>query len=329
MDIIEGGTCGSCIWKVDDEMTLTISPQNRKNGVLLKDENHSWPWLLICSGVANIKKVVIKKGVRTDCDTGWMFAGMRSCVQIDAAELDTSAAVDMRHMFEDCRSLTDVRSLAKWDTSGVENMRYMFSDCTSLTDISALEKWDMSRAVDISGMFRSCLSLTDVSALAKWDVSGIKNMSFMFRLCANLADISVLSGWKISNDCEMLHAFHCTKVTTDALDTLIPMACPREGAFIGYKKCRDGRIVQLEIPAEAKRSSAFGRKCRCCRAKVLNIWTADGEEVGYAVSIYNSSFVYHKGETVEVSNFNNDRFDECSSGIHFFMTREDAENYIP
>ena len=45
-----------------------------------------------------------------------------------------------------------------------------------------------------------------------------------------------------------------------------------EGDIIGYKKCRDGVIVKLLIPIKAKRSHAFGRKCRAEYAKVLEIF---------------------------------------------------------
>ena len=53
------------------------------------------------------------------------------------------------------------------------------------------------------------------------------------------------------------------------------LACPEEGNFVGYKKAAD-KIVVLEIPADAKRSSATTLKCRCNKAKVLRIENLDG-----------------------------------------------------
>ena len=58
-------------------------------------------------------------------------------------------------------------------------------------------------------------------------------------------------------------------------DLFVPMACPDAGAFIGWKKARD-QIVKLEITEDAKRSSATGRKCRCSKARVLEIQNMDG-----------------------------------------------------
>ncbi len=100
------------------------------------------------------------------------------------------------------------------------------------------------------------------------------------------------------------------------------LSCPETGAFIGYKKCAENIIVKLKIPASAKRSSATSRKCRASRAEVLEIYGAD-----MARSSWDKEFTYKKGETVSVDNFNEDRWEECSSGIHFFISRGEAENY--
>ena len=109
-----------------------------------------------------------------------------------------------------------------------------------------------------------------------------------------------------------------------------PIACPEEGSFIGFKKCQDGKIVKLKIPVDALRCSATGRKCRCSKAKVLSITNIDGTDanVGMAISKYDRNFIYKVGETIEVPNFNTDRWDECSTGIHFFITRQEAVDYI-
>ena len=105
------------------------------------------------------------------------------------------------------------------------------------------------------------------------------------------------------------------------------MQCPEKGAYIGYKKA-EGKIVELEIQADAKRSSATTRKCRASKAKVLSITSIDGKEhFEEAKSSRDQSFVYRVGKTVEVKDFDEDRWKECSTGIHHFITREEAERY--
>ena len=108
----------------------------------------------------------------------------------------------------------------------------------------------------------------------------------------------------------------------------IPYACPDFGMFIGFKKA-SGYIVVLEIPEDAKRLSATGRKCRCNKAKVIEIQNIDGTKanVTKVASGYDSNFVYEVGKTVSVDNFCEDRWEECSHGIHFFINRQEAVNY--
>ena len=116
-----------------------------------------------------------------------------------------------------------------------------------------------------------------------------------------------------------------------------PIACPEKGSFIGFKKAyvRDVMeramecIVELEIPADALRSSATSRKCRCSKAKVLSITNLDGTAANalLAFSRIRPGFIYKIGEIVEVPDFNTDRWNECSTGIHFFITRQEAVDY--
>lgn len=108
----------------------------------------------------------------------------------------------------------------------------------------------------------------------------------------------------------------------------IPMACPDTGAFIGFKKA-SGRIVVLEIPADARRLSATGRKCRCDKALVIRIGEMDGtlSDSTVVASDRDNSFVYKVGKMVSVPDFCEDRWKECSAGIHFFINRQEAVNY--
>ena len=322
MNIIKRGICGTCVWELDDEKTLVIRPQNGKSGVMQSDRG--WPWRTCC----HIKRVVIEDGVKTGTYAGKMFAGMDDCTMFNVEKLDVSAAENMHGMFNGCSSMENTAGLEKWDVSNVADMSYMFYGCSSLKDISALAGWDVSEVCDMGSMFGFCSLLMDISPLKKWNISNVTNTCCMFRGCKSLTDISPLSGWDMSDIREKDGMFACTNINYDVLDAFIPMACPREGSFIGYKKCRDERIVQLEVPEDARRSSAYGKKCRCDRAKVLGIWTLDGEETEYAVSIFDPDFVYYKGKAVEVQNFNKNRFNECAVGIHFFMTRKEAEDYV-
>ena len=108
----------------------------------------------------------------------------------------------------------------------------------------------------------------------------------------------------------------------------ISMVCPEEGEFIGWKKASD-KIVKLRIPEDALRSSSTTRKCRCNKAEVVEIYNIDGTIADERIikSSYDSSFTYEVGKTVEVQDFDNNRWEECTRGIHFFINRQEAINY--
>ena len=108
----------------------------------------------------------------------------------------------------------------------------------------------------------------------------------------------------------------------------IPLACPSEGAFTAWKQVEEKYLVKLQIPEDARRSSATTRKCRCDKALVLDITSLDGEEHYDEVTNNNySETIYKVGEMVYPDSFDENRWNECSNGIHFFVNKEDAINY--
>ena len=107
-----------------------------------------------------------------------------------------------------------------------------------------------------------------------------------------------------------------------------PIACPESGTFTAWKKAKK-YIIKLEVLEDAKRSSATSRECRCDKAKVVAIEKKDGSEsrITEVCSSYDKEFIYRVGEVVSVDNFDENRWNECAPGIHFFITREEAVRY--
>ena len=106
------------------------------------------------------------------------------------------------------------------------------------------------------------------------------------------------------------------------------LSCPTEGSFIGWKKA-SGHIVKLRIPEDARRNSATGHKCRCDKAYVMEIQNMDGTKATEDTvrSDHDKNFVYTVGATVEVPDFDDNRWSECAPGIHFFIDRRAAVEY--
>ena len=108
----------------------------------------------------------------------------------------------------------------------------------------------------------------------------------------------------------------------------IPINCPSDGAFVGWKKVQD-KLIKLLIPEDAKRCSATTYKCRCDKAQVLAITSLDEESSFDSVTnvSYTPNIEYKVGEMVYPDKFDEDRWNECSNGIHFFINKQDAINY--
>ena len=108
----------------------------------------------------------------------------------------------------------------------------------------------------------------------------------------------------------------------------IPTYLP-EGEFIGWKKLPNGIIVKLKILNDSKRSRSTGDKCRCDKCLVLEFQNVDGsksDEKTYTSEIY-AECIYTVGEMVKADMWDENRYNECSHGIHFFIDRQSAVDY--
>ena len=126
-------------------------------------------------------------------------------------------------------------------------------------------------------------------------------------------------------DCNFIHS----NLRGSKYVPYIPLQCPSDGAFVGWKKVNNV-LIKLEIPADAKRSSATTNKCRCDKAKVLGFYNTLGTEELDMTELVNDEYEkckYVKGEMVYPDFFDEDRWNECSHGIHFFVNKQDAINY--
>ena len=101
---------------------------------------------------------------------------------------------------------------------------------------------------------------------------------------------------------------------------------PQEGEFIAWKKGASDCIIKLLIPKSAKRTSSLvGRKCRASRVKTLAIWDKDNKPIKQCGGWRHSNFIYRIGRITKPDSYDPDIRVECSHGMHFFVTREEAE----
>ena len=225
-----------------------------------------------------------------------------------------------------------------------EKERILCEDAEKRADFREvlIENEDLT-GVNLSGSDFTCASFVNV-ILNQADLTKCRLHNTLFEKCSlrgailNEADLegamlrgANLQGCSICGAnlyASVLERAKLDGIRSDEKTKFFCQQCPEEGAFIGYKKCCDDRIVELLIPADAKRSSATGRTCRCSKAKVLIIKSFDcSEYYDEAWSIVDENFVYRTGEWVEVRDFNEDRWFDSTTGIHFWMKREEAIAY--
>jgi hypothetical protein len=105
---------------------------------------------------------------------------------------------------------------------------------------------------------------------------------------------------------------------------------PEEGSFVAWKKCKNRKVVKLQIPAKAKRTcNIINRKCRSEFVKTLGIYDVYGNklEEKKATGIHDWSFIYEVGKITTADFFDDDMTKDCTNGIHFFVTFEEAKNW--
>jgi len=103
---------------------------------------------------------------------------------------------------------------------------------------------------------------------------------------------------------------------------------PEEGSFIAWKKGNNGYLIKLEIPAKAKRHNYIAsRKCRAEFVKVLEIWDGKKKIQEFQNCTHNQKITYKIGELVYPDKYDPDPLVECSNGIHFFLTKQEAKDW--
>ena len=105
--------------------------------------------------------------------------------------------------------------------------------------------------------------------------------------------------------------------------------CPEVGAFVAFKKLDAGIVAELCIPADAPRLTPYGsRKCRAAWVETVALYDSTGamlppETVGHPWRGV-GDVTYQAGHVTIANDWNDDPREECTSGIHFFITHAEA-----
>jgi hypothetical protein len=96
------------------------------------------------------------------------------------------------------------------------------------------------------------------------------------------------------------------------------------------EKIRGDLIAKLEILEDSKRSRGTGDRCRCDKCMVLDFQNLDGSksnETTYTCDEYYTKYKYIVGKVVCADKWDDNRWNKCSHGIHFFIDRQSAVDF--
>ena len=286
-----------------------------------------------------ISAEVIKDGLDS-YDSRLQLAALNACVGRDDIPLEwienklDDANWDIRTAAVNaCAGRDDIP--LEWIQKGLEDsdedVRFAaINACAGRKDIPF--EWIQKRLEDGSydaqtAAANACACRDDISL--EWIKDGLNNNKSTVRLaainaCANRNDVPLEWIEKMFNDnIRSLRLVAMRYFKTKNLP--VPLKRTFEPSAVVYKKCLNGVIVCAEIPADAQVRGAEGRKCRADKVKIIDIiGNFCGEKVG--ISGYDNSALYFAGDEIEIEDFDYSN-EECSTGFHFFCSKEEAEGY--
>ena len=162
------------------------------------------------------------------------FYGCKSLPSLDLSKWNTSKAVNLKGIFENCYSLSSIKFGNNWNTNNVKDTSKMFSYCKSLSylDTNVL---NTANVTDMSNMFNGCYSLASLD-LSSFDTANVTGMSNMFSGCSSLASLD-LSNWNVTklnncismfNKCNSLETLNLSNWNTGGISNVNSMFanCP-------------------------------------------------------------------------------------------------------
>lgn len=124
--------------------------------------------------------------------SGWSLDSVFSSKKISTIThigIDTRRITDVRQMFLNCKSLTEL-NLHGFDTRMVTNMYRMFNESSNLTNLDFGDKFDTQNVTNMDGMFKNCAAITELNLGDNFNVGKVTNVDGMFYLCSALQTIT-------------------------------------------------------------------------------------------------------------------------------------------
>ena len=194
--------------------------------------------------------------------------------------------------------------------------------------LETIERWLKDGDCDVRvAAMNACNNRTDIplETIERWLKDGDCDVrAAAMNACNNRTDIpleTIERGLK-DGDCDVRAAAMnaCKRFGYE-----IPIIRTIEPPERVYKKCVGGVIVVANIPKDAHIRGCFQGKCQTNKAKIIEVIGKFADE-NVGISLWDKTTAYYSGDEVYIEDFDMSD-EECSTGFHFFCTKEQAENY--
>lgn len=292
-------------------------------------------------------------------DMSFMFYQCKALEAVDLTMIDTTSAVFLEGMFQNCTKLSAVTLGGKFKLQSAKNINIIFASCSSLEsiDLSVTDAQDLEciagmfsgcsklssvvlgggfrtkKVTDMHSMFANCTSLTNVE-LDKLDTRSVKNMSYLFSGCNKIEsiDMSVLDTPVLEDTSYMFNG--CTRLSSVTFGgTFRTDKC--ENLAYMFNGCNQLRSLDLSSFNTAKNRDMDHMFCGCQKLESITFGSSFNTEKvrNMAYAFYNcreltqldlSGFNTKNVRTLQSIFYNTQKMQHIAFGAGF--TCDKAEN---
>lgn len=234
-------------------------------------------------GSTNLRTINLPKGFigSSVTDLRSMFKDCTSLTELDLSGSNSENVKEMNEMFYGCKALSKL-DLTDFKTGQVTTMENMFCDCSTLETLD-VSSFNTENVTTMLGMFNNCSSLRSLD-LPGFNTANVTQMSSMFKKCSSLRslDLSSFNTRKVAHmqdmfqGCTNLESIDLSSFDTENMKSMT-------GMFISCTKLETLDLSSFATPKLISMVRAFEKCANLKRIYVTSAFTTDKVNLGSSV----------------------------------------------
>lgn len=234
-------------------------------------------------GSTNLRTINLPKGFigSSVTDLRSMFKDCTSLTELDLSGSNSENVKEMNEMFYGCKALSKL-DLTDFKTGQVTTMKNMFCDCSTLETLD-VSSFNTENVTTMLGMFNNCSSLRSLD-LPGFNTANVTQMSSMFKKCSSLRslDLSSFNTRKVAymqdmfQGCTNLESIDLSSFDTENMKSMT-------GMFISCTKLETLDLSSFATPKLISMVRAFEKCANLKRIYVTSAFTTDKVNLGSSV----------------------------------------------